>query len=326
MLLVGQALLVASAVFPVYLFARRKEFSRNKSLIIAGIFLLNAMLIRVIWFDFHELAFAVPLAAWFVYAIEFRRWVLLYLVAALLLLTKENLSLFVAFAGIFLIFRKQYLPGAILSILGVVWFILVTKVLIPFFAGDTGYGYWSYGHLGPDLPSAVLGMLQNPVFAVSLLFWPLVKMVTLVRMSITVVGLCYLSPLVLLSAPIILERFLSSTPTHWMFGFHYGAVIAPVFVLAFIDALHRLRNNKLRITKPLRRRHAISVILWGVLAVNAGLFVAFTSSSLLNPSYYRLTADESAGYNLIKQIPSDVTVCTSNRIVPHLGRSVNLPL
>ncbi len=320
MLFIAQGLLVASAAFPVYLFSRAKNFSKKHALIIVGILLLNAMLIRVVWFDFHEVAFAVPLVAWFVYALEFKKWRLLYVAAALLLLTKESLSLFIAFAGIFLLFRKQFIHGSILVALGIGSFLLLTKVAMPYFAGTDSYGYWSYTQLGPDLFGALVGVATNPLFAFSLFFWPLIKVVTLARMSLTVLGLCYASPLVLLSLPVIAERFLSSTPNHWMFGFHYGAVIAPIFVLAFVDALRRLSKRKGRVARLFKNPRVVPSILWVTLGVNAVMFVVFTATSLFNPAAYFLTNDEKVGYRLMAEIPKDAKVCTSNRLAPHLVR------
>lgn len=317
-LLVAQAVLLVSAALPVYLYAK-KRFSLAPAVFAAIAFILSPLLIRTVFFDFHEIAFAVPLIAWAIYLIDIKRFGWLYLPLLSLLLVKENLSLLVATFGLYLIIQKKYLHGTVFLLTGIVWFFLATKVFIPYFAGsDGGFNYWTYDALGPGLVSAGLTIITNPVLFLTVLLTPLVKILTFIKTFGVFLGFTFLSPVVLLSAPILLERFLSSNQNYWQFDYHYGAVLAPILVMAAVDGLYRVLSWKWfkKHTKKL------SVIITGLFALIAlVIFVATPMNFILKPSSYIVSSETKAGYEIMKQIPPSESVCTTNRIAPHLGKN-----
>ena len=317
-LLVAQALLIISACFPIYLYIKQKL--GIKSAILLNIaFILNAALLRAVYFDFHEIAFAIPLIAWAIYFMELQAWRRFYIAIILLLLVKENMSIVVAFFGIYLLITKQFKHGLILLSAGIVWFLVATKIFIPLFAGGGRvFNYWSYTQLGVDLPSALIAIATNPFFALSLLFLPLVKVVTFVKTFGVLLGLTFFSPLVILAVPFILERFLSSNENYWQFNYHYGATLTPILIMAAADGIQRISNYKiLHKLRLIRFSTGISCLL-AIIAV--ALFIISPMNFIFKPSNYSFTEDEKRGHMITKRLPIQKSICTTNHIAPHLGK------
>jgi len=319
-LLVAQAVLVISTALPIYLYSKSKLGIWPANLLVVA-FILNAALLRAVHFDFHEIAFAVPLIAWAIYFTDRQRWYWLYASLALLLLVKEDMSLLVAFFGIYLLVLRHFKHGGILLFAGLAWFFTVTKLLIPFFAGKGhSFNYWNYDQLGSDLPSAAKTALTRPLYVLEIFFTPAVKVVTLVKTFGVTLGLSLLSPIIILAIPLVLERFLSTTSNHWQFYFHYGATVAPIVILAAADSLHRISR-----LKPFRKKGAsharhVPVAASATLALLAVVLFAISPYTyVFEPSQYRLTSSDKAGYRMIAAVPDDASVCTTNRLAPHLG-------
>lgn len=317
-LLVSQAVLFISACLPIYLYAKSKVNTKTAIFLVIA-FIFNAALLRAVYFDFHEIAFAVPLIAWAIYFIYKKQWIYFYVAIALLLLVKEDVSVLVAFFGIYLLTLKQYKHGVVTFFVGVVWFFLVTKLFIPYFAGTgKSFNYWSYDQLGKDLPSSLLAIVKNPLFAISLLFTPFVKVITFVKTFGVFLGLTFFSPIIILAIPLVLERFLSSTENYWEFFFHYGATLSPILVMAVADGLSRIYKTKLAkkpvITKGLQ-------FTGPALATIAVLLFLFSPMNfILKPSNYSLSTHEKDGYALLDQLPEKGSFCTSTHLTPHLGK------
>ncbi|MDR0417393.1 MAG: DUF2079 domain-containing protein, partial [Propionibacteriaceae bacterium] len=98
MLLIAQSLTVALAVFPVHRFAARRWDGRWAKLFTVGV--MAAWPVQcLIDFNVHEVAFAVPLLAWAVEAMDRRGRGSLLAAAGLLTLTREDMGAVVACLG-----------------------------------------------------------------------------------------------------------------------------------------------------------------------------------------------------------------------------------
>src|SRR5205085_4756748 len=101
-LLVGQAFLVALSIIPVFLSTERRLGER-----VAWLFAISYSIFwavqQTIEFEFHEIAFAVPLIAFAIYFIDLRKPKGYFTCFVLLLLTKESMPALVAFFGVYLL-------------------------------------------------------------------------------------------------------------------------------------------------------------------------------------------------------------------------------
>lgn len=123
MLLLAQAALVAiSAVF-VWMMARRRFSSLTSSLMVIT-YGLGWPIQGLVDFDFHEIAFALPLLAWAINSLDIESDRQLVLACLLLLLVREDMGAIVFMIGCIRFLRRPRWLGTLLAALGAGAFVL----------------------------------------------------------------------------------------------------------------------------------------------------------------------------------------------------------
>ncbi|URN16713.1 MULTISPECIES: DUF2079 domain-containing protein [Streptomyces] len=282
-LLIAQAALVAGSTY-VMASAAGRHLGRPWAALSLGLaYGLSWGLQELVAFDFHEVAFAVPLLALACAAYLDGRWVAAAWWASGLLLVKEDLGLTAAVLGLLLL-RHHRRAGLALCLGATAATGLVTLVAIPALAPDGQYGYLTqqYSH----------GLLDG---------WS-VKSQTLVALLAVTAGLVLRSPLALLMLPTLAWRLTSPNPAYWDVALHYSAVLMPIAFAALIDALRK--DTRLPVFIPL--------------AVMALMFPAKPLGDLVTPEFWRVGPRESAARAAVDRVPSGVEVAASNSLAPHL--------
>jgi hypothetical protein len=209
----------------------------------------------MIIFDFHEIAFAVPLLACSLSALVRRRPRAAAAWALPLVFVKEDQGLTVAAIGLVMIAlaagawvrRRQQQPagvwaGAVLVLWGLGWSALAIAVIIPHFNPAHHYMYWSDGGvISPGLGHIPAGGLLAQLTHA----WP-VKLRTTVLVLLPVAFLALRSPLAAIAVPGLVLRFLSTNSTFWGTQWHYSATLMPIAFVAAIDGLARIQARAAR--------------------------------------------------------------------------------
>jgi len=314
-LLVAQAFLLAVSVVPVFLFTRRR-LGREAAWLFGFSYSVYWGIQRAAEFEFHEIVFAVPLIAFAVYLIDVENRKGYLACLALLLLTKEDMPLMVAFFGLYLLILRRYKDGLISFSIGLLCYPLFTRILIPFFAGGRPHNYWTYHALGPDFWSALKNMARRPGLVFQVLTSPEVKLRTMWLLFYPFLFLSLLSPILVLMVPIFAERFLSSRSMFWDPYYHNNAAIAPLIALAAADGLARIA----RLVKPRRARQAAVILLAvAILAINMSIVIDQPLWRLTSSDYWRLTQKDRDGHAAVSVIPPGVTVAAQIPVAPHLA-------
>lgn len=322
-LLAAQAALIASSIPVVYRFAQRHLGRPVLSGVLATGYGLGWPLQGMLDFDFHEVAFAVPLLAWSIDALDRRSDRQLFLSAGLLLLTREDMGVVVLFLGLVRAARAPRRTGIVLSLLGVAVYFFATALVLPHFAPNGKFAYWSYDALGPDVPSAVRTIVFHPWQTTRLFFTPWVKSHTLLWLFGPLLFLCLRSPYVVVAAPLLAGRFFSSRDHLWTTEFHYSAALWPILFLAAIDGARRTRLTEKRVPMA-----AVAVVLAGVQVIgtfsHAGLW---PFHRLLTGAAFHTTEHMRDQAALTAAIPAHTCVEVDDRLAPHLTHAnrVSLP-
>ncbi len=272
-LLIAQALLAALSVFPVSQVAREK-FGVGPSRAIAVAYGFSWGLQQLASFDFHEIAFAVPLLAFSLSALVRGRLKAAVCWALPLVFVKEDEGFTVAAIGLYLTIagiraaarepadpdpsaspgivnhaghpgtatasadpggRRRIKAGQFLLIWGFAWSFLAIGVIIPHFNPAQQYDYWSDGGiLAPGGHPTVAGLAGQFFHA-----WP-DKLQTMVVLLLPTAFIALRSPLVLIAVPSLLLRFLSTNSTFWGTFWHYNATVMPIIFIAAVDAMARI--------------------------------------------------------------------------------------
>jgi len=316
MLLIAQALLVAASIIPVFLCARDR-LGRGPAYVLSAAYAAFWGLQVGVQFEFHEVAFAPLLIGLAILLAGRRRWGWFWLTIALLLLVKEDLSLLVVAFGIWRLTHGDWRRAVLLVAVGAGWFALTTQVLIPHFASSGKYGFWSYTQLGPNAPSALWTAIHSPWKLFSVGLEPSQKVHTLAALFGAFAFLSFGSRLVILTLPLLGERFLSTNPVLWTTHDHYSMPIAPVLAMAAAAGL----ANLVRALGDARRRRAVLGLASLVLVINLVITEAVTRDSslaaLTRRSFYHPPAWAAGARAALARVPPGASLATVATVLPH---------
>ncbi|MEU7642474.1 DUF2079 domain-containing protein [Streptomyces sp. NPDC039016] len=303
-LLTAQAALFALSAIPVTRAAAHR-LGRRRGLAVGLSYSLSWGIQRAVDFDFHEIAFAVPLIAFALEAALRGRWNTAVCWAAPLILVKEDLGVTAAAIGALALIRTRRagpLPVALVAV-GITATAVVLGLVIPAFNGSGSYDYWNklggHGNSAPAIPLDV---------ALRTLLWTLLPTTGLLALR---------SPLLLVAAPTLGWRFLSHEPHYWGTDWHYSAVLMPVVFLALVDALPRALASR----RPWLRSYAHHLPA-AVLAAALALTTTLPLARLTEADTYRTPPSATAAERLLDRIPDGATVESDIRPLSRLtGRT-----
>lgn len=250
MLNIALVVLLVSAAVPVYLVVRG-WFGHRPAILSAAAMLLWWPFQAFVDWDFHEIAFGVPIIGWVIWSVERRRPWLAVGLSAVLLLVREDLGVTLVAIAVVLAIRRFWVPAAVTAVLGMVGFWFAVGVVIPHFAADGEFGYWEYTALGSTAAAAVVTLVTRPWTVLPVLVDHPLKIGLLLAHFVPLWLLPLLSPYVLIGLPVLLSRLLNDRLTVWGLVYQYDAILAPVFLLAALDVLRRLgERNGWRFARP----------------------------------------------------------------------------
>jgi hypothetical protein len=309
-LLVAQALLAALAIVPLSRWALAARGPAAALWVALGEG-CSWGVVQMVDFDFHEVAFAVPLLAAALSAAGRHRWRGAALWALPLVSVKEDMTLTVAALGIYIALRGPRRLGVCLALFGLAAGALELFVVLPALSSSGHYTY-----TGQLQPASHVG----PVHAVVAAVTPLQKWFTVFALLAPTGFLAQRSALTLLVVPTLAWRFLSDNPAYWGTLFHYSAVLMPIVFAAAIDTLSRAPARR-PVPRPGIRRHRLrarSVAMGFGLAYTAYTIAVFPLHHLVVPSEWRTSAHTAAAREILARIPDGADVAASNRLAAQL--------
>lgn len=317
-LLVAQAVLLAVAGIPIYLWAER-ELGPLAGLAFQGAYLVFWGVLAGVVYDFHHASFAVPAISTALYATLTRRnWLLLPSVAWAML-TREDVALTLIALGFYVVVvQRRWIVGAALMVVNAAWLALLLYVVMPALGGGVAYRHWTYDALGSGPVSAVSYVVRHPLDALKLLFEPPTKTRVWIGSFAAFAVLPLVSPVLLVALPSFLERFWSSSPNFWSFHFQYSMVPAPILAFAAIDTCVRLKRYL-----PARLAIASRVVAPAA-ALAAGVLVTIAVNPVAEITSYLPNSRVAEINECLATIPADASVSASNTLVPHLSHRANI--
>jgi uncharacterized membrane protein len=331
-LLVAQALLTAVSVFPVVQAASDKlGTAAGRAIGLAYGFSWGLQ--QMINFDFHEIAFAVPLLAFSLSALLRGRTRAALLWALPLVFVKEDQGFTVAAIGLLLLVTgtRTRVPdrasrirgGALLVVWGLAWSLLAITVIIPHFNPEHRYYYWSDGGvIGSGAPFSVTGLTQQAFHA-----WP-VKLQTSVMLLLPTAFIALGSPVALVTLPSMALRFITTTSNYWGTAWHYNATVMPVLFLAAVEVIARWRAAPepgpsrwgalgacWESLRAAAERHGAAMMV----ALAAALAFQFPLSNLWHGATYQISQHVAADNAAMARVPDGATVVTTLSLLAPLA-------
>jgi uncharacterized membrane protein len=335
-LLVVQALLTAVSVIPVSR-AAAARLGTGAGRMIGAAYGFSWGLQQMIDFDFHEIAFAVPLLACSLSALLRGRVRAAAVWALPLVFVKEDQGFTVAAIGALIVVmslsrargdggdRAALRWGALLTVWGLAWSLLAIAVIIPHFNPLHQYPYWTDGGvLSPGgahpSPSSVLAQFGHS---------PVPKLRTTLLILLPVAFLALGSPLALVAVPGLALRFVSTNSAYWGAGYHYNATVMPIVFIAAIGTLARIRAYRGLPAgeggQPLLSSWLDPVVTRAVPALMLGIAVVtawpFPLSDLWQAQTYQISPHIRAEDAALARVPGGTTVeATLTMLAPLAAR------
>lgn len=323
-LLLFQAAVVALGAGFLFDMARDKLGTEQAAWGLVVVYVVAVPMQQAVMFDFNLTTVGAGLLPVIVWCYERRAWVGFFLALFALALCKENLVLW----GIGLCLalatgnnrnRRPALFGAA-ALLAL--FALEMGVLFPLF-GEHGFRHFRYSALGTSMGEVMAHVLQDPLYALTLLFTPEQKIDGLLVPFSCVAFFCFLAPRYAIAfLPLVVERFWSDHANRW-WDFHYGAGIS---VLVTLAAMQGLANAKQFVSRFgvhwMTRVPVLAVVLSCVLVGTLGHFGRGPLVVWRHP-YYATPKDRENATAIVdwvtKMVPKQASVAAQNHLLPHLS-------
>jgi uncharacterized membrane protein len=325
-LLVGQALILAVAVFPLAAFARRVAGLGEKSTAaVLGAYVFYPALQNLGAVEFHPEVLAVPLFLGAMLYAGTGRWRPYTLCVAAVLLTREDLAITVTMLGLVLlvtgeVHAGQRRAGAWTAAAGVAAWLINTQLVLPYFSG-TYVQTERMSRYGDGVAEIAAFLVTNPVTVVTdqltgdaLTIW--------VALFGPLLFLPLLAPRWVLPAlPLQALFLLSDRPTAEVIERQYVAQAIPFFLaaaavgLASVQAYGRRRGWRGFPSGLAPALVAATVLSWATWS---------TTSPRAEPGWERADATDRALVEAIDLVPDGAAVAGTDRTWPRLADRIDL--
>lgn len=309
-LLVLQALILAAGAYPVWQLARLGNVSSNVAMAMVAAYLSFPLILTSNLSDFHPEVLVVPAFLMAILTARQNRRASFVLWIILALSTKEIISVTVAGFGLYLLLiEKRRFPGLFALVAGVLWFIIATKLIIPYFGnGKNPSGIWFYRYLGRSIGEILLNCITRP----ELWLRRFASVVTIKYLCFILVPIWWavhpksLAPL-LAATPAILLNLLSSNPSqHGPFE-QYMLPIIPFLFVVMVDAA---ANHRAWLARP------APIVTWSIAMVVLGVSARLVR--IQNPGETVDWQTISHVKQAVALVPPHGSVLTTFEITPHL--------
>ncbi|MDZ8238242.1 MAG: DUF2079 domain-containing protein [Nostoc sp. ChiQUE01a] len=306
-----QAFALAIAALPLWYLSLQAGLKENQALAIGVSYLLYPLVFNVNLFDFHPEVITVPLFLVAVLTARSNRIWWFYISIFVVLICKAVLSLTVIAMGVWLLlFEKKRLYGTIAIITGLLWLIISTKIVIPFFgteAASVERQLVKYSYLGSSFLEASKTLVLNPTIILENIF-SLANLAYLALLTIPLIwGLSFRSLKILIAAiPCLALNILADYSAQKDLIHQYSLPILPFLMLTVISTL-AAGKGWLKYKK--------AIILWSLIT-----FLALAKFTYFGGRYLNSIDNWQATKQAIAQVTTKGSVYTTIQISPHLSQ------
>ena len=318
----------------------------------AAVFYFSFGIIHPFSFEYHSNVLTATMLPWLLYFLKKRQFGLSTLFVVLFVIGKENMSLWLLFVVVGLMWdyrkdRKAMWHLAAYAVFAVAYFFIVNMIVMPRLGGSGG-GFYRYEYLGKDYVEVAKTLLTHPKLTVKLLFTSTIGieefagigdgMHKLVKTTIAnptkggikeefygcalATGLVFtiLKPNYLfMLLPLLGQKMFASQPNFWGVSLHYSVEFMPVIAVSSFLIINKLKRQLWR--RILAVALLVSTISTTLYTVdNPKTYILRDQLRVYEGRHYeQKDFDVKYAYELLRMIPDEASVCASRMFVPHLA-------
>jgi len=288
-------------------------------------------------FDYHSNVIAASIIPWFFYLIQNQRFWKSSIVLALIIISKENVSLWMAFICLGLAIEywkvhkvRNYL--LIAGILSLIYFWLIISVVMPALSNTGNYPHFNYGSLGDSPGEAIIFMLTNPLEALRMLFVNHINQpeADYVKLELHVIlitsGILLLikkPQYLLMLVPIFFQKLFHDKYFMWGVYGQYCIEFAPIMAIGIFKVISEFKSPKLSTILSI----IIVVLSIGSTIRTLDSTIYFTDKSRIRfyqMGHYKQKFDVKKVHEQLFTIPKAAIVSAQSPFLPHLSLRDNI--
>jgi uncharacterized membrane protein len=309
-LLLIQAVMLASGAIPVYKLALHQGASNNQGYLLSLIYVLSPLIFNANLFDFHPDVISVPFFLWAVLFARAGKTLHFCLALIMILSCKAVFAITIIAMGIWLVlFEKRKLMGLLAILVGIIWLIVSTQIVIPLIGGEsatTVRHIGRYASLGNSYSEILMNLFLKPNLFVNKIFSvdSFVYLLLLFAPVIWFLKNTNLSPL-LVAIPTMAMSILSDDPAQRYLANQYPLPVLPFLMLIAISKIKSIDCSK--------NWYFRFVVFWAALA-----FVLMSRLNLFADEYLTFTDTWQANNEAIALVKTQGSILTTHEISPHV--------
>jgi len=293
-------------------------------------FFFSFGIIHAMSYDYHSNVLTAMMLPWLLYFIKKRQFWQSSVMVVLFVIGKENLSLWLFFIAIGLMWdyrkdRKTLWHLLAYAIFGLAYFLIINMIVMPKIGGE---GISRYHHLGDNYAEIALQLITHPGETLRILFTnttahPNVNprkaefycCALATGMLLTLLKPNYLFMLI----PLVVQKMFSIDPMLWGISVHYNVEFMPVLVISSFLVILKLKKCVLRLV--LASALLLSTVLTTFYTISVPNSWVFLDQVCVyqRRHYEQRKFDARFARELMRQIPDDASVSAASVFVPHLA-------
>jgi uncharacterized membrane protein len=242
-LLVVQVLAQGLGAVAIYLLARDRLGARWPAVAVASTLLLHPTYQFHVWEWFHPDVIAIPAVLFAYWAARAKRWRWFAVAAVVAALCKEDVALPLLIIGVLIAVRGERRIGAIVAAASAAWFLVCTRMLLPYFNGIGPFYDSLFGEFGRTPVDVAGHVLSHPGDAIDVATEP--DRMSYYRMMLAPVAFLPLLaiPTLFIGLPMLGVNVLSTLPYLRDFRYHWSAMVLAGVMLATVEAIAWLARS-----------------------------------------------------------------------------------
>ncbi len=308
-LLFFQSLAIGLSGLPIYEVARRKLKSNLYGLLFLILYFSYPVVHNALLYDFHQIALGAFFLSFAFYFLVLKKEKLFLFFSLLAIFCQEEIALLVFTLSTYAFLKNRFRKTSLfLMVSSVIWFIIITSFLIPYFNNNEESALSRYHWLGDDTFSILKNIVFHPLKVLEFLAFKGKFGEYIFGLFFPLAFLPLLSPLILIVIPIIGANLLSSNLMMADISFYHSVAIVPFIFFAAIYALERIKK-KIYITLMMICFAIISVLFFSVTPFS----LRYTFRDYL-PSQNALEIEDIKGL-----IPQESSLSVQHNLGPHFS-------
>ncbi len=331
-LLVIQVSAIVGGGIGAYQYATLKVRSDAVRLLILIHFLSVWGIYSALSFDFHNNVIAAMLVPWLIYFNELKNKKLFLISFFLILIAKENMSLWLIFilAGLLIKNKKEDKKFLItLIVIALCYFAIVVGFLMPYIRDGAGMNQLArYSNLGSSLTEILTTIIENPRYTFSLFFESTnsdsiyfgIKSETHFMVLVSGGLLLFFRPhYLIMLIPIYAQKMLSTDYTFWGINGQYSIEFIPIISLCLIDFIGSIKSS-------IRSWLAVSAFTcltiyysYSSIGSRRSLWYDSTNTAFYTANHYNSNLNLPEIYRALERIEDTASVSCNSSSCPHLA-------